>query len=163
MFLKVQKIGWLACFGLACLLFPGMAARAAVRQLPCNWAILSPADGEASHPGWPRHIAPSAQSCSATTAGVHLVNPGALQSFVLNAPVGKDAVFNQAVVQSAQDVLMVSVSPRCHTVLRVIALESGAAGQVIRCRSSFDGVILLGRVVDARTLAMVEPGTSRPW
>jgi flagella basal body P-ring formation protein FlgA len=56
-----------------------------------------------------------------------------------------------------------SSSGLANTRLRVTALESGAVGEVIRCRSTFDGVILLGRIVDAETVELAGQEKTKQW
>lgn len=105
------------------------------KEVPCGWSAVR----RREHPEWPPHITRMslAESCPARV---------------------KDLL-----VRSASVLTMVSSNNATITVLRVTALEDGAAGAVIRSRSSFDGTILLGRVLDAKTLQLMGQEIRKTW
>jgi hypothetical protein len=60
-------------------------------------------------------------------------------------------------------VQLVSEEDGARIELAAKALEEGSSGQTIRCRSSMDGAIFLGRVIDSTTLSLVRNERKTSW
>jgi hypothetical protein len=67
------------------------------------------------------------------------------------------------IVQTAAEISMTYRTSDAWASISAIALEAGSVGDVIRCRSSIDGSIVHGRIVDSRSVEMLIENRMKSW
>ncbi len=72
-------------------------------------------------------------------------------------------VRKMSTVVAGEKVSMVYVTSDSQASIRVIALEAGSVGEVIRCRSSIDGAVLVGRISDTQTVELLGRDGKVAW
>lgn len=103
---------------------------------PCGWATVL----DAAHPERPRKLIATTDTarCDQATKRV-------------------------PIVLVASTLSMIYTSQNASALVSVSALESGAVGDVIRCRSSMDGSVILGRVLDSQSVEMLSRDRKTSW
>lgn len=106
------------------------------RPAPCGWKGII----DVAHPGWPKRLVRTAdlQGCESLTSRVPAVRAAHVLTMLYRTD---DAV----------------------ATILVTALEDGSAGDVIRCRVSIDGAVLLGRITDAETVELLTGRRKIEW
>ena len=66
-------------------------------------------------------------------------------------------------VKAAASLSMIYTTKDAQASIRVIALEAGSVGDTIRCRSSIDGAVLIGRISDIQTVQMLRRELKASW
>ena len=107
---------------------PISAHQTQVHPAPCGWSAVF----DAGHPERPPRLVEATGSTECTSGNKR-----------------------DLVVPAAAALSMTYKTEEAWASIHVIALEAGSVGDVIRCRSSIDGAVLLGRIADAQTVEML--------
>lgn len=66
-------------------------------------------------------------------------------------------------IRTAESLEMIYVTSTGSATIHVIALEEGYLGETIRCRSSMDGSVLKGRILNTQTVEMLARESKISW
>ncbi len=111
-------------------------------------------------PWWQRHPVPCGWS-----AILDARHPERPRTLILNTDSHSCApeVKGRLIVSAASSLSMIYRSENASISINVTALEAGAAGDVIRCRSLMDGSVIPGRILDSRSVEMLSRERKTTW